>query len=214
MLKSRESGGASQLSSTGSTRPTSVASVRAHQLLGRGLVPILMETSYYVGAEPKNAVQSEKFWRNRIDAEEGAAVRATAQSLLERSCPITGRRPTSHRSERTPRSALVSRGKEIAGSEVGDLEKARIQQTATPRLQTASSRISVATSFSAISCRSTVLSLELEIERERRQAAEKELEELRKKLAESQRQSAAASSQPSNSETSKPTSKRSSKSWR
>lgn len=29
-----------------------------------------METSYYVGAEPKNAVQSEKFWRNRIDAEE------------------------------------------------------------------------------------------------------------------------------------------------
>lgn len=171
-----------------------------------------METSYYVGAEPKNAVQSEKFWRNRIDAEEGAAVRATAQSLLERSCPITGRRPISHRSERTPRSALVSRGKEIAGSEVGDLEKvAKLQQTATPRLQTASSRISVATSFSAISCRSTVLSLELEIERERRQAAEKELEELRKKLAESQRQSA-ASSQPSNSETSKPT-KRSSKSW-
>lgn len=132
-------------------------------------------------------------------------MRATAQSLLERSCPITGRRPISHRSERTPRSALVSRGKEIAGSEVGDLEKvAKLQQTATPRLQTASSRISVATSFSAISCRSTVLSLELEIERERRQAAEKELEELRKKLAESQRQSA-ASSQPSNSETSKPT---------
>ena len=40
-------------------------------ILPGGLVwPILMETSYYVGAEPKNAVQSEKFWRNRIDAEE------------------------------------------------------------------------------------------------------------------------------------------------
>ena len=26
--------------------------------------------SYYVGAEPKNPVQCEKFWRNRIDAEE------------------------------------------------------------------------------------------------------------------------------------------------
>ena len=54
--------------------------------------------SYYVGAEPKNPVQCEKFWRNRIDAEEvvsrvligvyralettcqGAAVRATANS--------------------------------------------------------------------------------------------------------------------------------------
>ena len=34
-----------------------------------------METSYYVGAEPKNAVQSEKFWRNRIDAEEAAGIR-------------------------------------------------------------------------------------------------------------------------------------------
>ena len=39
-------------------------------ILPGGLWPILMETSYYVGAEPKNAVQSEKFWRNRIDAEE------------------------------------------------------------------------------------------------------------------------------------------------
>ena len=35
-----------------------------------------METSYYVGAEPKNAVQSEKFWRNRIDAEEADIFRA------------------------------------------------------------------------------------------------------------------------------------------
>jgi len=167
-----------------------------------------METSYYVGAEPKNAVQSEKFWRNRIDAEEGAAVRATAQSLLERSCPITGRRPVS-RQERTPRSTLASRGKEILvpGGEVGELEK-----VVTPRLKTASSRVSVSTALSAISCRSTVLSVELEIERERRQAAEKEVIELRRKLAESQ----AASSQPSvnASETSKPLSKRSSKSWR
>ena len=40
------------------------------------LWPILMETSYYVGAEPKNAVQSEKFWRNRIDAEEVPATRS------------------------------------------------------------------------------------------------------------------------------------------
>ncbi|CAK8991351.1 unnamed protein product [Durusdinium trenchii] len=168
-----------------------------------------METSYYVGAEPKNPVQNEKFWRNRIDAEEGAAVRATAQSVLEWSCPITGRRPHAPRLE--PKGTLASRGKEILeGSEVGRLEKAK----ATPRLGTASSRVSASTSFSAISCRSTVLSLELEIERERRQAAEKEIEELRKRLAENQRAAApkATASQPV-SESSK-ASKRSSKSWR
>ena len=31
--------------------------------------------SYYVGAEPRNPVQCEKFWRNRIDAEEARGLR-------------------------------------------------------------------------------------------------------------------------------------------
>ena len=30
--------------------------------------------SYYVGAEPRNPVQCEKFWRNRIDAEEAQGI--------------------------------------------------------------------------------------------------------------------------------------------
>ena len=47
-----------------------------------------METSYYVGAEPKNAVQSEKFWRNRIDAEEAAKKQ---QDAKERSSLENGR---------------------------------------------------------------------------------------------------------------------------
>ncbi|CAJ1349175.1 unnamed protein product [Effrenium voratum] len=131
--------------------------------------------SYYVGAEPKNPVQCEKFWRNRIDAEEGAAVRATT-AMMERSSPINWRKPSHSRPEST-RSSLSYRGQEILSarnSVAEDFEKAR----ATSRLSTASSRAS------SRSCRSTVLSLELEIERERRQAAEKEVEELRRQLAE------------------------------
>ncbi|CAJ1409371.1 unnamed protein product [Effrenium voratum] len=141
--------------------------------------------SYYVGAEPKNPVQCEKFWRNRIDAEEGAAVRATT-AMMERSSPINWRCPgsngslpekPSHSRPESTRSSLSYRGQEILSarnSVAEDFEKAR----ATSRLSTASSRAS------SRSCRSTVLSLELEIERERRQAAEKEVEELRRQLAE------------------------------
>mmetsp|Transcript_33405 Transcript_33405/g.76947 ORF Transcript_33405/g.76947 Transcript_33405/m.76947 type:complete len:170 (+) Transcript_33405:59-568(+) len=137
--------------------------------------------SYYVGAEPKNPVQCEKFWRNRIDAEEGAAVRATANSTMsERSCPISWRRTTRPGSGMSQQSGsvLAGRGHDLVarGADVEcSLPKAS-------RVGTACSGISARTSLSATSCRSTVLSVELEIERERRQAAEREVEELRKKL--------------------------------
>ncbi|CAE7468361.1 unnamed protein product [Symbiodinium sp. CCMP2592] len=107
--------------------------------------------SYYVGAEPRNPVQCEKFWRNRIDAEDWNS------SLLE---------------EAKRESVLP------------ELQKAR-ERLGTGRSQrvgTACSGISARSSVSGMSCRSTVLSVELEIERERRQAAEKELQELRRKL--------------------------------
>ncbi|CAE7725795.1 unnamed protein product [Symbiodinium pilosum] len=151
--------------------------------------------SYYVGAEPKNPVQCEKFWRNRIDAEEGAAVRATANSTMsEGSCPVSWRRiprtPLARLAtgeSRQSGSVLACRGQEILtargepelveselkGSRIGCSQK---------RIGTACSGISARSSVSGMSCRSTVLSVELEIERERRQAAEQELEELRRKL--------------------------------
>jgi len=156
--------------------------------------------SYYVGAEPRNPVQCEKFWRNRIDAEEGAAVRATANSVSEGSCPVSwrkiprtpGRLGTGE--SRHSGSSLACRGLELLSARRGEvdgeesvlpeLQKAR-ERLGTGRSQrvgTACSGISARSSVSGMSCRSTVLSVELEIERERRQAAEKELEELRRKL--------------------------------
>ena len=48
-----------------------------------------METSYYVGAEPKNPVQNEKFWRNRIDAEEAGEVETSG--IIRGSCSACNR---------------------------------------------------------------------------------------------------------------------------
>eukprot|EP00931_Biecheleriopsis_adriatica_P117604 TRINITY_DN93100_c0_g1_i1.p1 TRINITY_DN93100_c0_g1~~TRINITY_DN93100_c0_g1_i1.p1 ORF type:complete len:195 (-),score=27.87 TRINITY_DN93100_c0_g1_i1:26-610(-) len=163
--------------------------------------------SYYVGAEPRNDVQKDKFFRGRIDAEEGAAVRATASSLRayeEKDNPITWRKTPVPSRLGTAQSAisgfsgsyvaplrnLASRGKDVLltaredRSEAGSSTRRVLGLPKPPsRLGTGMSRISAGTSVSAATCRSTVLSMELEIERERREAAEKELTALRQQLA-------------------------------
>lgn len=146
--------------------------------------------AFYVGAERKNPVQREAAWRRRVEQEEGAAVRATNPSAVDifRPSPITWQSPPESRAGvYTPRS-MASSGRSrasmagqkalrCAGGLVSQVEKF-------DRLGTAASGVSVATSVSSRAVRSTVLSMELEIERERREAAEKEVEQLRAKLAE------------------------------
>ncbi|CAE8698089.1 unnamed protein product [Polarella glacialis] len=141
--------------------------------------------SYYVGAERRNPVQKEACWRNRIEHEEGAAVRAAASHLgidYTRPSPVNWQSPPTSRcgtaQSELSRGLLASRGHNILTAQHGTAP----QQKGFERLGTASSRASADTSISVGTMRSTVLSMELEHERERREVAEKEVSELRAQL--------------------------------
>lgn len=162
---------------------------------------------FYVGAERRNPVQCEAAWRRRVDAEETAAVRATTASLSSWGGPgdfamITG---LGHRLSTAGSSHRG--GATSSTSAAGSLRK---KSGLTPEIDSAAQKLSARNyrpqgslcasargsvcgsaagsrhgSGSQLSCgdRSTVLSLELELERERREAVERELEMLRARLA-------------------------------
>ncbi|CAE8634153.1 unnamed protein product, partial [Polarella glacialis] len=130
-------------------------------------------------------VQKEACWRNRIEHEEGAAVRAAASHLgidYARPSPVNWQSPPTSRcgtaQSELSRGLLASRGHDILTAQHGTAP----QQKGFERLGTASSRASAGTSISVGTMRSTVLSMELEHERERREVAEKEVSELRAQL--------------------------------
>eukprot|EP00747_Dinoflagellata_sp_TGD_P168092 gnl/TRDRNA2_/TRDRNA2_193734_c0_seq1.p1 gnl/TRDRNA2_/TRDRNA2_193734_c0~~gnl/TRDRNA2_/TRDRNA2_193734_c0_seq1.p1 ORF type:complete len:156 (+),score=15.09 gnl/TRDRNA2_/TRDRNA2_193734_c0_seq1:89-556(+) len=131
--------------------------------------------SFLPGPERRDPVQNDGFWKNRISHEEDLALQNRATPL--RTNPINWMTPG-----QSSRGSTADSHQRRHGGAVRDAGS-RLASGRGERLRLDTGRSGMSSSICSEAVRSTVLSLELELEKERREAAEREVARLRAMLA-------------------------------